>query len=137
MESWTIAFSISFLINFGIVYIWFIYQSLDKKVWFTILFFLSQREFSYHPVRNIDFFLLNYDLFCSKWSYEGQITKMYINYFIGKCDHTIFSCFIKFFLYDPAYKAWVFENSIFELEAFYSFKITCVLVMQVISFNKK
>ena len=67
---------------------------------------------------------------------KDRITKMYINYFIGKCDHTIFFCFINFFLYDPAYKAWVFENSIFELEAFYSFKITCVLVMQVISFNK-
>ena len=39
MESWAIVFSISSLTNFGIVYIWPIYQSLGKRIWFTILFF--------------------------------------------------------------------------------------------------
>ena len=34
-------FSTSSLINFAIVYIWPIYQSLDKRIWFTILFFSS------------------------------------------------------------------------------------------------
>ena len=32
--------------------------------------------------------------------------------------------------------AWIFEKFIFELEAFYSFKITCILVRQVISLKK-
>ena len=44
MESWAIAFSIFSLINFGIEYIWPIYQSLDKEIWFTISFFFIPRE---------------------------------------------------------------------------------------------
>ena len=32
--------------------------------------------------------------------------------------------------------AWLFEKFILELEAFYSFKTTCVLVRQVISLKK-
>ena len=47
------------------------------------------------------------------------------------CDHTIPS-----FLYDPANTAWLFEKFIFELKAFYSFKIICILVRQVISLKK-
>ena len=39
MESSAIVSSISSLINLGIVYIWPMYQSLDKRIWFTILFF--------------------------------------------------------------------------------------------------
>ena len=51
--SWAIVFPSSFMINFRIVYIWPIYQSLDKRIWFTILFqenlrwiILSQLELS-------------------------------------------------------------------------------------------
>ena len=45
MESWATLLPISSFINFGIVYIWPIYQSLDKRTWFTILFcfFISKR----------------------------------------------------------------------------------------------
>ena len=32
--------------------------------------------------------------------------------------------------------AWLFEKFIFELEDFYSFKITCILVRQVISLKE-
>ena len=35
-----------------------------------------------------------------------------------------------------ACKTWLFEKFIFELEASYSFKITCILVRQVISLKK-
>ena len=45
-------------------------------------------------------------------------------------------CFINSFLYDPANKVWLFETFIFELEAFFTFKITCILVRQVISLKK-
>ena len=72
-------------------------------------------------------FLLNYDLFCPNWSYQ------YLN---GKLWPYHLSCFVNSFLYDPANKAWLFEKFIFELEAFYSFKITCILVRQVISLKK-
>ena len=44
------------------------------------------------------------------------------------------SCYIN--LYDPACKAWLFENFIFELEASYSFKITWIPVRQVILLRK-
>ena len=47
-----------------------------------------------------------------------------------------FALFYQLFLYDPANKTWLFEKLIFELEAFYSFKITCILVIQVISLKK-
>ena len=67
MDSWGIVFRISFLINFAIVYIWPIYQSLIKKIWFTIL--SSQREF--HSVPNIELFA-KYHLLCPNWSYQGH-----------------------------------------------------------------
>ena len=83
------------------------------------------------------FFLLNYDLFCPNWSYQGQnyqnVPQIVHN---GKLWPYHLSCFIDSFLYDPANTAWVFEKFIFELEAFYSFKITCILVRQVISLKK-
>ena len=67
---------------------------------------------------------------------KDKTTKMYPNYFNGKLWPYHLSCFINSFLYDPACKAWLFEKFIFELEASYSFKITCILVRQVISLKK-
>ena len=67
---------------------------------------------------------------------EDRITKMYPKYLHGKLRTYYLSCSIKSFLYDPAKKACLFENFIFQLEAFYSFKITCILVMQVIILKK-
>ena len=52
------------------------------------------------------------------------------------CDLTICHVLSILFLYYPACKAWLFENFIFELEASYSFKITCILVMQIIFLKK-
>ena len=76
-------------------------------------------------------FLFNYDLFCPSWSYQG--CKLYHN---GKLWPYHLSCFINSFLYDPTNMAWIFEKCILELEAFYSFKITCIVVRQVISLMK-
>ena len=45
-------------------------------------------------------------------------------------------CFINSFLHEVANKAWVFEKFIFELEVSYSFKITCILLRQLISLEK-
>ena len=47
-----------------------------------------------------------------------------------------FVLFVNSFLYDGANSTWLFEKFIFELEAFYSFKITCILVRQVISLKE-
>ena len=46
-SKWRLAllfFQFSLWINFGIAYIWAIYQILDKRIWFTILFFSSHKE---------------------------------------------------------------------------------------------
>ena len=67
---------------------------------------------------------------------KDKTTKMYAKYFNGKLWPYHLSCFINSFLNDPACKAWLFEKFIFELEASYSFKITCILVRQVISLKK-
>ena len=48
------------------------------------------------------------------------------------CDYATSPIFLILLLYDPASKAWLCEKFIFELEASYSFKITCILVRQVI-----
>ena len=47
------------------------------------------------------------------------------------CDHIICS-----FLYGPKNKDLFFEKLIFELEASWSFKITCILVRQLIFLKK-
>ena len=52
------------------------------------------------------------------------------------CNHTICSVLSILFSYDPAYKAWLCEKFAFDLDATYSFKITCPLVRQVISLKK-
>ena len=118
MESWAIAFSISSLINFGIVYIWSIYQSLDKKVWFTTPFFSSQREL--HSARFIFFSTMTY--FVPIEVMRDRFTKMYPKYLNANLW---------------PYHLPIRLGFIFELEASYSFKINCVLVRQVISFKKK
>ena len=50
---------------------YFVDQSLDKCIWFTILFLLSQGELHLLQI----FFLSNCHLFCADWSYLGQIYK--------------------------------------------------------------
>ena len=80
------------------------------------------------------FFLLNYDLFCPNWSYQGQNYQNVPKYHNGKLWPYHLSCFINSFLYDPANKAWFFEKIIVWKD--YSFKFTRILVRQVISLKK-
>ena len=107
------------MINFRVVYIWPIYQSLEKRIWFTILF-----------QENLQWLIL----------YQLELSRTEL----PKCTPSILmemwpyhlSCFINSFLYDPACKAWLFEKLIFEPVASYSFKVTCILVRQVILLRK-
>ena len=113
--SWAIVFPSSFMINFRTVYIWYIYQSLDKRIWFAILF-----------QENLQWLILS-QLEISK----TELPKCTLSILMEMWPYYL-SCFINSFLYGPACKAWLFEKFIFELEASYSFKITCILVRQVI-----
>ena len=64
------------------------------------------------------------------------MTKMYLSTLMQNCDHTIcLALSIPFYMAQP-YKAWLFEKFIFELEAIYSSKRTCILVRQVISLKE-
>ena len=129
---WAIIFPSSFMINFRIGNIWPIYQSLDKRIWFTVLSSLSEL----HCVPNIGFLCWTITNFVPNGVIKDRTTKMYPKYFNGKLWPYQLSCFINSFLYYPACKAWLFEKLIFELEASYSFNITCILVRQVISLKK-
>ena len=117
--SWANVFPISFMINFRIVYIWPIYQSLEKRIWFTILFQV-----------NLQWFILS-----KFWLSRIELSKSTPSFLMEMWPYHL-SCFINSFLYDPACKAWLFEKFIFELEASYSFKITCILVRQIILLRK-
>ena len=64
---------------------------------------------------------------------KDKITKMYSKYLNGKLWLYHLFSFINSFLYDLANKGWFFKKYIFEVEAFYSFKIACILVRQLIS----
>ena len=75
-------------------------------------------------IPNIDFFLLNYDLFCPNWSYQDKLPECTPSILMENCGHTI--CPI------PG----IFEKFFCELEASYSFKITCIQVRQVIPLKK-
>ena len=66
-----ILFSISFLIYFGIVYIWTMYQSLDKT-WFIIIFLPGKEHLTLFQIWS---FLLNFHLFCRNWSYREENLK--------------------------------------------------------------
>ena len=61
---------------------------------------------------------------------------------ITKCSPSILiqnyhlSCFISSFLYDLANKAGVFEKFISEIETSFSFKISCILLRQLIPLKK-
>ena len=67
---------------------------------------------------------------------RDRIPEMYPKYLNGKFWPYHLSCFLNSFLYDPSCKAWLFKRFIFEIEASYSFKITFILVKQVISLKE-
>ena len=97
------------LINIGIVFIWTMHQSLDKRIWFKILFFffLFQREL--HPVLCIDSCFLSCHLFRPTRVIQDRVTKMHPNYFNGKFWPYHLPCFINsIFNIGPAHKAWHF-----------------------------
>ena len=56
---------ISFLIYFGIVYIWPICHSLDKRICFTIIFLSPKESLTLFQIR---IFLLQLHWFCPNWS---------------------------------------------------------------------
>ena len=81
-------------------------------------------------------FLLKYDLFCPKWSYQGQNYQNVPKNLNEKLWPYHLSCSFNSFLDDPANKVWIFGKFIFDLEAFCGFKFTGITVRHVISLKK-
>ena len=66
-----------------------------------------------------------------------ELTKCTPSFLMDSCGHTILPG-VSILFYMPELIRLVFEKFIFELEAFScDFKIDCILVCQLISFNKK
>ena len=69
--------------------------------------------------------------------FENKVIQVYSKYFNGTFVHFVCPDLSILFLYAAAHKAWLFEKSIFELDASsYSFKTTCILLRQVTSLKK-
>ena len=127
MKSWAIVFSIPFLINFGIVYNWHIYQCLDKRFWFKILSFHLKGSWNLFQI--LLFFRLNRKYFVPAGVINDRITVSVTlqSFLMENCDHTICHL-LSIFLYDSTYEDLLFKKFIVEVEASDSFKITCILV---------
>ena len=111
-----------------------LYQSLDKRIWFTVLFFILKWVAccSKYCCCFPQFFVKLWPILSQS---ELSLTEL------PKCIPSIFmedyhlSCFINSFLYDLANKSWFFEVYL-EIWTSYSFKITFILVLQLIPLKK-
>ena len=123
-----------FLVYFVIVQTWSIHHSLDKKVWLWIMFLPVKES---HSVPDMDFFCYTFTFFVRFGVIKNRATKVNSKYFNGNFDNFICPVWSVLFLHAPDYQAWLFQEFIFELDASsYSFKITCILLRQVIYLNK-
>ena len=97
-------FSISFFIYFETVYIWPMYHTLDKRISFRIIFYLSKWVLlcSRHG-----FFYYVFNYFVPIAVFEDRVTKT-----DSKCFNRTFWPFFWsiLFLYAPAHYAWLFKS---------------------------
>ena len=106
---WEVAF---FPVPEEIIYSFLVYYLLDKRDWFTINFLPLGSRYG--------FFNYTFTYFVSLGVIQKRVTKVNFKYFNENFE-----------------EAWLFEKFIFDLDASsYSFKITCILSRQLISFKK-
>ena len=111
---------------------------LDNRIWFTILFYHLKESCTLLLQKLIVFFFLILWLILSQLELSRkELPKFTPIILMENSDHTINSVLSILFLYDSVRKTWIFEKFIFELEASYGFKITCILGRQVTSLKKK
>ena len=84
--SWAIVFPSSFMINFRVVYIWPIYQSLDKRIWFIVLFFHLKSE---HLFKYWFFFTKLWLILAQLELSRTKLPKYTLSILMENCDHTI------------------------------------------------
>ena len=116
MESWAIVFSISVLIIFGIVYIWLIYQSLDRRIWFTIFVFHFKKSFTLFQVL---IYFVTLWLVLPQLKLSSTELPKYTPIILWKIMTIPFVLFYQFFFYMTQPIKFISEL----LEVSYSFKI--------------
>ena len=120
MESWAIVFSISVLIIFGIVYIWLIYQSLDRRIWFTIFVFHFKKSFTLFQVL---IYFVTLWLVLPQLKLSSTELPKYTPIILWKIMTIPFVLFYQFFFYMARPIKFISEL----LEVSYSFKIIVFL----------
>ena len=91
----------SFLVYFGIAQFWLMYHSLDRRVWFTIIFLPLKESLTMFQVW-IGFVWYTFTYFVPFGVIENRVTKVNSKYLNENCDH--FFCpgwSILFYMYQP------------------------------------
>ena len=118
-------FSIFFLIYFGTVYVWPMYHSLDKKIWFKIIFLRITESVT---LFQMSIFYYTYTYFAQIGVLEDRLPKLTPSILMEIYDHSFCPCWSIVFSYSSP-KGLVFEKFIFELDGTsYRFKIICILL---------
>ena len=118
------------MLYFGIVHI-----SLCTTVWKPSFYLLKRASLCSRY--GLLFFCYTFTYFVRFGVIENRVTKINTKYFKEIFDHSICPGWSVLPLYAPTHRACFFEKLIFELdEASYSFKITCIPLRKVISFEK-
>ena len=110
------------------------YHSFDKRVWLLFMFLPPKESLT---LFQMDFFCYTFTYFIRFGVIKNRVSKINYRYFHGNSDQFIPPGWSILFLYAPAYKAWLFEKFTFDLDtSSYRFKITCILLRQVIPLKK-
>ena len=134
IKKWSIVFASSFMISFSIVNIWPIYQSLDKRTWFFFFFFFIPK---WVPLCSKFWFFAKLWLILSQLELsKTELPKCTPRILMENYDHITCPVLLILFYMTQRVMLGFFKKLIFELEASYRFKTTCILVRQVISLKK-
>ena len=83
------------------------YYSLDKRIWFTMIF-LPLKEC--HSVPDMDFLIMPSLILSQLEISKRELPKLTPSIFIENYAHSICSGLSILFLYAPAYKAWFLKS---------------------------
>ena len=84
---WAIVFPSSFMINFRIGYIWSTYQSLDKRIWFTIAFSHSIETYTLFQI--LIFFAYLWLILSQLELSRTELPKCLLSILMENCGHNI------------------------------------------------
>ena len=109
------------------------YHSLETRIWFLTIFYLSKRV----SLCSRHGFLLTFNYFLPFWAIENRFTKINFKFFNGNCDSSSWPGWWILFLYAPPHKDLAFWKNLWATLSFsHSLKITYILLSQVVSLTK-